>query len=704
MEGKTSMRKQVFTRWWFWMLLGGLTLAACQSFNIANIQPAQSKGTVRIAQVQPQVSTVFYGGATCGPNTVVMQLRIEGNTPGQIGVQYRYVGNSATEWFQAPAQPAGLQLYQASWPVEEARVRAVGANRIEYRAYAVDPQGNFVFEPTQGVYLLAIQPCTMGATGSAPSSPLGPSQPSAPPSNQLPPQNPPGSRPVNPPGSGQSQPPGGSKPPGGNNPGPYPPGSNPGQPPSTGLVIQGVETYPDVVYFGNPCGPDEPSVLEFRLQVNDRSQIASTRLWYRYELSFTPGTDFPNYLDMGPEQGIGDYVASIDLGYELPNHAAVDTIVFYVEVVTTSGQTLTSSVYTKLITPCSGQGSAPSPVTPNVTLTVRPDALTNPACGSPGQLEIEAVVLPSNEVYGVSVLVDVVDVNGLLVTSLGTFTMTYLGNNLFAAGVDLDTLLPSNVSSDTYLQLNVGLDTVQGFVDGGIQLVPFQECTVPQPPQQPPAQPVTPTIVYFGLSQPFTVVLAGDSFTLEWEVQDAACGIYLDGQSVPAVGSKTITTDPATGSGYVTFQLEARGEPCTNPTVVTQEVEVLIRALKTVSSIYIKDMSVGDSHDLDGDGGIDIVFQGGTFVSSTPEQYFLIETASLVYDANQDLLECMAEFYYGFPTMLSSVQASPKTGFCLRTVSGNFGIIYIESMTIVIGDASQNTVTISGYVETDQAP
>jgi hypothetical protein len=159
------------------------------------------------------------------------------------------------------------------------------------------------------------------------------------------------------------------------------------------------------------CQGGETTWVEIEAVVSPIERVAAAQVHYRYDLSTLPqGQDFSETAEMYRAQGIGNYTAYIDVGQEVPDHAAIDQLVHYVEIVTTDGQKVTSQRQTFPLYPCtssgpSGTGSCRgSPTIQKVSLF--PDMLYFGLCNAtrPTVLQVEAVISPALAVQQAQVL------------------------------------------------------------------------------------------------------------------------------------------------------------------------------------------------------------------------------------------------------------------------------------------------------------
>ena len=182
------------------------------------------------------------------------------------------------------------------------------------------------------------------------------------------------------------------------------------------------------------------------------------------------------------------------------------------------------------------------------------------------------------------------------------------------------------------------------------------------PAQQPPAgnnppslQPFVAPTVDLGNLQPAAVmptiqvsypthVLPGDTIVISWTVTDAACGVELDDTPVNVQCSITILAQDAPTSYYLSFNLVAFGEPCSNPTTntTTTQVDVVVatdvfitvvnNTSSGIAGIYIVD---GSSPDWGGNWmGVNVLDPGQSIGFRFPPGTYDLRAVS---DANVEL-------------------------------------------------------------------
>ncbi|NOY99629.1 MAG: hypothetical protein GXP40_10590 [Chloroflexi bacterium] len=181
----------------------------------------------------------------------------------------------------------------------------------------------------------------------------------------------------------------------------------------------------------------------------------------------------------------------------------------------------------------------------------------------------------------------------------------------------------------------------------------------------PPPTTVTPVIQFFtGPSDP---VAPGDSYTLQWEVSDAACGVFLEGVQVNPSGTKVYVAPAATAPDTWTHNLDAKGEPCSNPTVVNKKFIVDIVPPSQIVSGFV---SLYDQQSADlGDGGGDDVsldLSSGDYLVGTGGTLLAVDLGGTS--------DCKAVIN---ASSTARVTLTTNIKVCYKTGNGNYGDLYI---------------------------
>lgn len=749
---------------------------------LLSASPATSP-EVAITQVTPLTQTVYYGQATCGPTTFLVGIQVQGTQPpSQVGLQYRYVGSQQSDWLQVLGTPSGMGQYQVTLSLDAATAQTVGATALEYRAFAVDAQGNMTFSPAQGTYQVPLQPCQQQgvapdqdrepprilnvATSNTPVYYQGTCGPTSltvtalvvdnsgqaqvtleywfaanraqvyklpmqaqgtlyavtVPVNQQAAKDLQGKssqleyRVVATDAAGNTatyptgaqvagavevypcQQAGGST------------GGSAAQPPQSGggsgssLTIQDVRTNPpDATYFG-ACTAGETTWVKVEVVVNDIQKVKKAKVYYRYELSSAPGTDFPDSAPMYRQQGIGNYMAHIDVGQELPDHAAVDRMAYYVEILTTDGKTVKSSVYYHPLLPCTGQGQPPQPPALNITdVFIYPDTAFYGACnaGEPTEIFFQVTVNDADRVASATVYYEFY-AGGAGTGKTGALNLG-LDQGNFVGTLDLTTQLSPQDTVDQVVYVIEVTSTGGDVVTYGPDQISVQTCTVTG----------NPRILYFeSLHENNEVVVNPVSPLLfRWETENANCGVYLNGELVNEDEPNEYAAGHV-GEGSIgetlTFTLEAYGGDCSMPLVDRATVTLTVVApdsgqddsggatnyrLSNYEQLYF-----GQSFDLDWDGTTDFYLFAG------PTQFTLEAEngASLAYgrwggDYGTTIATCSAILnVYG----VSSVDIELDKVICIKTGAGFSGYVIIEELYNDPDDLTQSYIIFGLASET----
>ncbi len=645
----------------------------------AAVAPGQDTTPPTIQQVLTSSPTVFYAGA-CVPNTLTFTATVvdDSGQLQQVAVEYwlERNGQAVTQPHRQAMRGVG-SVYQWTVSAGSEIARALGnqAGALAYRILATDMAGNTATYPTAGqTARVTLQPCQANASGGSNANAGGANRnPAAPPAG----------RPANPPAG---QPPAGNP---GNN--PNPPAGGAANPPagSASLAIVDVLTDPqDTVYYG-ACQAGEPTWLEIMVQVNDIQRVAAAQVFYRYEDANQAAQGFPYTAAMARQQGIGDYTASIDVAADLGQQSA-DWLVYYVEVTGTDGQKVTSPTYYIDLTPCPVTGQPPAPpAEPRIIgAAINPErpAVGNACPAGASTLTFEVVVDPPDAVAELQAVVAYVPTPNVQPQYLTTVNLTPAGGSTFRGSQELNALFPSAPPQGTYLVVTFVLRSVMGTeTTSSPQYVDLDVC-------------VAPTITYFTVFP--DNIQAGDSYTVEWEVSDATCGVYLDTQLVDPVGNMTFTTT-SSDAGTITHTLYAYGGACDTPVEVSDTVSVEVRPASNVlhkGTIY---MYLDDSFDLDQDGYADIYLEdqidAWAFTPLGDTWFIPLESTAIVSDMNANLEECIARFMYEPGAAVSGVTVEVDMGVCVRTATGKIGYF-----TVNFVDPAQGLLEMSFISESTQ--
>ncbi len=738
---------------------------------------------VAITQVTPLTQTVYYGQATCGPTTFLVGLQVQGTQPpSQVGLQYRYVGSQQSDWLQVLGTPSGTGQYQVALALDAATAQTVGATALEYRAFAVDAQGNMTFSPAQGTYQVPLQPCQQQgvapdqdkdpprilnvATSNTPVYYQGTCGPTSltvtalvvdnsgqaqvtleywfaankaqvyklpmqaqgtlyavtVPVNQQAAKDLQGKssqleyRVVATDAAGNAatyptgaqaagavdvypcQQAGGSS------------GGSTAQPPQSGggsgtaLTIQDVRTNPpDVTYFG-ACTAGETTWVQVEVVVNDIQKVKEAKVRYRYELSSVPDTGFPNSSPMNRQQGIGNYTAYIDVGQEVPDHAAVDRMAYYVEILTTDGQTVKSAVAYHPLLPCSGQGQPPQPPSSLtiIDVYVYPDTAFYGACiaGEPTELDYRVTVNDVNQVASATVYYEFY-AGGISTGKTGSLSLT-LDQGVFTGLLDVNTWLSSQDAADKLVYF-IDVVSVGGEVATyGPEEIPLQTCGAVGNPQILYFESLHPNDEVY--PEPVTPIL------LRWETENANCGVYLNGNPVsedePIEYAADSVSDSMVGQ-TLTFLLEAYGGNCSMPVVDQATVIITVMSadggqdggsgtnyrISNYEQLYF-----GQSFDLDGDGVTDFyLFAGPTNFTLEAENGARLFPGQLAGSYGETIATCAAIMEFD---SASTVQITQGDVVCVKTGAGYYGYVVVDELYQDPDDLTQSYLVFSLASET----
>ncbi len=158
---------------------------------------------------------------------------------------------------------------------------------------------------------------------------------------------------------------------------------------------------------------------------------------------------------------------------------------------------------------------------------------------------------------------------------------------------------------------------------------------------------------------------------MQWDVSDAACGVFLEGVQVNSSGSKVYVAPEATAPDTWTHNLDAKGEPCSNPTVVHKKftVNVVPPPPQTVSGFVA--LYNQQSVDLGDGGGDDVSLDVGSGAGD-----YLVGTGGT-------LLVVDFSGYSDCETVINNAGISVRTSvvldtrICYKTGSGNYGDLQI---------------------------
>ncbi len=639
-------------------------IQACQKAASAS---GQDQGAPQILRVLAPSGPVYAQGQ-CAPHAVTVTAIVvddSGQATATLEYWFEGSGGGGSPQVQRLAMAAQGMAFQATIPVAQAVPNGAAFGQLRFRVVATDPAGHqAVYPPNGGPTLgVTVQACSAGAGQSASGSNSSSSSSS---------------------GGGLS---GGSSGGGGKAGGPTtaaPPSSHPpagGAPPaqpSTTLSIQEVRAYPDEAYFGT-CSGGETTWVEIEVVAAPLDQISAAQVHYRYALSSLPqGNDFPQTAPMYQAQGVGNYTARIEVGQEVPDHAAIDQLVYYVEVVTKDGRKVTSQLKTFPLRPCTsaaggaagGNQAGGALQIQDVTLT--PDTVYAGFCDAahPTVLQIRATVSPASEAQQVQAHFGYVPQPNQLPLESYSVTLSDQGGGVFGADVDLNQWYAQDPPPAGLLVVSVTAQNTAGQEESmGPYYLSFQPCSL--------TFYVVPTIDRFAADQ--STVDSGASYTLSWQTSDATCGVYLDGSQVDATGQMTLTAPSVDQETRVSHILEAYGEPCDNPSRVEATVDVVVQPVVNRRISNDEQLYWLESYDLDWDGTPDFTFQGD-------EPFFTLEAANGAFfrfaSGSPTLEECHLLFQSGGgDTLLYLDDRVVGQSICVLTGSNRVGYVTLLELS-----------------------
>ena len=176
--------------------------------------------------------------------------------------------------------------------------------------------------------------------------------------------------------------------------------------------------------------------------------------------------------------------------------------------------------------------------------------------------------------------------------------------------------------------------------------VPTPTFTVDPTSGQPPTG-TGPTILYFNYTNP---VIEGETIHLEWSIENAECGVYLNGTQVDASASQDDPVPLGNGGTTWYYILEAYGPPCDNSTYAFAEADVFIETVEAqVLNQYAAFLTTSDSIDFD-----DPSDAGDATLMAHPNN-----------DANARLFFMQKS---GTNTLLAGVSSQPSASDCIAAI------------------------------------
>ncbi|MFQ5409090.1 MAG: Ig-like domain-containing protein [Anaerolineales bacterium] len=255
----------------------------------------------------------------------------------------------------------------------------------------------------------------------------------------------------------------------------------------------------------------------------------------------------------------------------------------------------------------------------------------------------------------------------------------------YSAGIDVGTDAFGLLSGDGWLEFVVDVtDTSGNVTSSSVQFVDVKVCQS--------QLYLVPVINSF--TGPSGSLNPGDSYTLQWDVSDADCGVFLDGSQVNASGSQQFTAPGDNVYQAWTHTLVAKGGPCDNPSEVSADVQIVVEPPTT--TVAKGSGTVMNNFSLDvGDGnGDDVIF------SHTSSDVQLLGAWGATMDiwpgGQPSVSDCKGLIDAG---SFSSVSVSANDYVCYKTGSGNYGYLVINGMSLDSNDPSNSYVDLSYETE-----
>jgi hypothetical protein len=195
----------------------------------------------------------------------------------------------------------------------------------------------------------------------------------------------------------------------------------------------------------------------------------------------------------------------------------------------------------------------------------------------------------------------------------------------------------------------------------------------------PPAA-TGPSILYFNYTNPVT---EGETIHLEWSIENAECGVTLNGTQVNASGSQDDSVPLGNGGTTWYYILEAYGPPCDNSTYAFAEADVLIETAQAqVLNQYGASLVTNDNIDFDkpSDTG-DVVLMAHPNNDANARLYFMQKSGTNTLlagvSSQPSASDCVAAI-----DQWSSITVWLDEGFffCFLTDEGHYGYFYRSGM------------------------
>jgi len=237
-------------------------------------------------------------------------------------------------------------------------------------------------------------------------------------------------------------------------------------------------------------------------------------------------------------------------------------------------------------------------------------------------------------------------------------------------GIDLNNWYGQDPPPAGFLAVSVTVEDVSGAQEGaGPYYLPVQPCLITLYPM--------PTIDRFVSGS--DTVGSGETYTLEWATSNATCGVYLDGNTLDANGTMSLTAPATDVETRVMHILTAFGELCDNPSRVEATVDVIVQPTPNERISNDEQLFWQESYDLDWDGIPDFTFNGGDaffFLDSLNGTYFLFLSGSPTLATCRDLFSSPGAL--ADTTVLLDERMMGQS-ICVQTGAGRVGYLtFIE--------------------------
>ncbi len=601
---------------------------------------------------------LYYGGASCGPATLTLNLKAwddSGALP-TVGVQYR-VAETATSsegnvsWQQALFTAAADGTFSLTLDVGAlAQAQLNGRDGVLlYQVYAMDGNGNYYTLPQDNVYSLPIQFCGSGQAGGGSTANTG--------------------------------------------------GSSLG---GQGIVIDNVRSN-GPVYTASGCGS---TALTLSAQVQS-ADGGIQRVFVRYTYRNRATGNASSYMEKEMQAaGNGLYSVTIDVAAEAGAflngaQGLFEYQIFALDVGNSQQQYPSGTPGAIEVKPCSsaagsgnssgssGSGGSAPPQPSQLSIVgvqFSPNPVYYGSCsnGENTMTQAQAEVEPLSQlgqIASITVYYDYGQGNEFLPGYSRSLPMSHVVAGSYVADIQVASDLSGAMSGDAWIEGYVEvIDTSGNINTSSIFRANVYECA-------PPLY-AYPSINYF--DGPANTLAPGDAYTLSWDTSNANCGVFLDGSQVNPTGSQVFfaPSDNVQQSWFHT--LLVRGGDCNNPTEATADVQIFVAPQSQVVS---GSGALYNGHSVDlGDGGADISY------STTGREDYIAGVGGAVVaiggaasiDACRSVVDSSGS---------GQVMISPYDVVCYRTGSGNYGYLVVNEIVIDTTDLTASYIDISYSLE-----